>query len=68
MDATIKYLEGFVAFDPQINPQKMGECLYCGVALDEGKKHLPKCHYLNGIKLLDEIRSKKANAELNDEP
>ena len=54
--ATIRYLESFIAFDPQINPQKMGECLYCGVALDEGKKHLPDCHYLKGVALLEKLK------------
>lgn len=55
----IRYLESFVAFDPQINPQKMGECIYCEAALDEGEEHLPDCHYLEGVRLLKEFKDHK---------
>ena len=57
--AVIKYLESAIAFDPAINPQNMGECIYCGVALDEGKEHKKDCHYLEAKRLLAELESKK---------
>ncbi|HBI48000.1 MAG TPA: hypothetical protein DDX93_04700 [Smithella sp.] len=52
-----EYLQSVLDFDPMINPQKMGQCLYCGVALDEGKKHRPDCHYLEAEKLLKEFKT-----------
>lgn len=51
--ASIKYLESVIAFDPQIK----GECIYCGVALDEGKAHKEDCHYLEAKRLLAEFKA-----------
>lgn len=54
--ATIKYLESVIACDPAIDPQKMGECIYCGAALDEAKPHKENCHYLEAKRLLAEFK------------
>lgn len=53
--AIIEYLKSVIAFDPRINPQNMGECIYCGAALDEGKEHKKDCHYLEAKRLLAEF-------------
>jgi len=54
-EAIIQYLQSVINFDPQINPQKMGECIYCGKALDEGELHNVDCHYLEAKRLLEEF-------------
>jgi len=54
----IQYLQSIVDFDPQINPQKMGECIYCAAALDEGKPHNKGCHYLEAKRFLKEFKEK----------
>ena len=56
---TIEYLKSVIAFNPQINPQKMGECIYCENALDEGEGHKEDCHYLEAKRLLAEFEGKK---------
>jgi hypothetical protein len=56
--AIIEYLKSVIDFDPQINPQNMGECFYCGSALDEGKEHKENCHYLEAKRLLAEFKRK----------
>jgi len=57
----IEYLKSIIAFDPQINPQKMGECIYCGSALDEGEEHKKDCHYLEAKRLLAEFEGNVNN-------
>jgi len=52
----VDYLQSVVALNPVINPQSMGECIYCGTHLDEGEDHHPDCHYLEGIRLLNEFK------------
>lgn len=54
--AVIQYLESIVVLDPQINPQELGKCIYCGAALDEGQKHFSWCHYLEAGRLLKEFK------------
>jgi len=56
LKAIVQYLRSVVDFDPQINPQKMGECIYCGVALDEGQSHKTDCHYLEAERLLEKFQ------------
>ncbi len=57
--AIIEYLESVIAFDPQIDPLYVGECIYCGAALDEGKKHKSDCHYLEAQRLLAEFKDEE---------
>lgn len=56
-EAIIKYLESISAIEPQVYPQNMGECIYCGSALDEGKEHKKDCHYLEAKRLLAEFKN-----------
>ncbi len=55
--AAIFYLKSIIAINPKIDARNMGECIYCGAALDEGKPHLASCHYLEAQRLLEEFKA-----------
>jgi len=52
----VEYLQSIIDCDPRINPQDMGECIYCRAALDEAKPHNEGCHYLKAQELLKEFQ------------
>jgi len=58
----IELFENICAVDPRIDAQKMGECLYCGAALDEGKPHKKDCYYLEAKRLLTEFKNNSLEA------
>ena len=54
----ITFLINIIECNPQINAQNMGECIYCGAALDEGRPHLSWCYFLDAKKLLARLKGK----------
>lgn len=57
----IRYLQSVIAFNPVINAQDEGQCIYCGTELDRGWPHKPNCHYLEAKRLLKEFKSEGGN-------
>ena len=54
--AIVDYLQSVVDFDPRQVFQPEGDCMYCGVELENGQIHRSDCHYLKAQRLLVEFK------------